>query len=86
MWSIGVILYILLTGIPPFDGNDDKTIIKKVRYGKYDMEIMDKLGISIEAQQLVRQLLTIDPEFRITAKEAKDHRWIKKFEKSDLND
>ena len=28
MWSIGVILYILCTGKPPFDGNDDKKIIK----------------------------------------------------------
>ena len=54
MWSVGVILYVLLTGIPPFDGDDDKQIIKKVRHGKYDMEIMDELGISADAQQLVR--------------------------------
>jgi len=50
MWSIGVILYILLTGHPPFDGIDDKAIIKKVRHGKFDMEIMDELDISLEAQ------------------------------------
>jgi len=39
IWSIGVILYILLSGKPPFDGKDDKEIIKKVRIGQYDMNI-----------------------------------------------
>jgi len=43
MWSIGIILYILLTGKPPFDGADDKQIIKKVRHGRYDHQILDEL-------------------------------------------
>ncbi len=35
IWSIGVILYILLSGEPPFPGSDDKEILKNVVMGKY---------------------------------------------------
>ena len=37
IWSIGVILYILLSGRPPFDGKDDRDIVRKVRIGHYDL-------------------------------------------------
>ena len=39
MWSIGVILYILLCGQPPFDGNNDKEIIKKIKICNFDLDI-----------------------------------------------
>lgn len=40
IWSAGVILYILLTAVPPFDGDSDKAIIEEVRKLKYDINSM----------------------------------------------
>lgn len=37
VWSVGVILFILLSGRPPFDGNDDREIVKRVKEGKYSL-------------------------------------------------
>lgn len=38
IWSLGVILYILLSAAPPFDGENDKEILKSVRTMKYDLD------------------------------------------------
>jgi len=38
IWSIGVIMFILLTGNPPFNGNDDEEILFAVRKGKYSLK------------------------------------------------
>jgi len=46
IWSIGVILYILLCGRPPFDGKDDKEIVRKVLIGHYDLNCNLTLGFN----------------------------------------
>ena len=50
VWSIGVLMYILLSGPPPFDGEDDGQIIAKIRIGKYSMDKDTWGGISGEAK------------------------------------
>ena len=39
IWSLGVLLYILLTGIPPFYADNDLEIFKKIKHGYYSIEI-----------------------------------------------
>ncbi|CDW86359.1 UNKNOWN [Stylonychia lemnae] len=78
LWSIGVILYILLSGKPPFDGNDDKEIVNSVRIGTYSMSGPEWKSITPEAKDLIKKMLTYDITGRITAEQAINHPWIKK--------
>jgi calcium-dependent protein kinase len=83
IWSLGVILYILLVGYPPFNGSDDKKIIDAVKKGKFTLDEPEWDDVSEEAIDLVKKCLTYDPEKRITAGEALDHAWFKKFAKGE---
>jgi calcium-dependent protein kinase len=79
IWSLGVILYMLLSGTPPFDGFDDQSILQKVKIGKYNLEGETWDIISNEAKDLINKMLTYSPENRITAEDALKHDWFKKF-------
>ena len=79
IWSLGVILYMLLSGTPPFDGFDDQSILQKVKIGKYSLEGESWELISNEAKDLIKKMLTYSPENRISAEDALKHEWFKKF-------
>ena len=66
MWSCGVILYILLCGYPPFNG-DDMTIKKKILEGKCEFDDQEWKNISQDAKSLILKMLTPDPKNRITS-------------------
>lgn len=84
IWSIGVIMYILLSGSPPFYGYDDRSILRKVKEGKYNLNIPEFENISQEAKDLISKMLTYNPDERITAKEALKHPWFQKFTRGSL--
>ena len=67
IWSIGVILFILLSGRPPFDGNDDREIVKSVKQGKFSMSGPEWKNTSKDAMDLIKKMLTYDPTVRISA-------------------
>lgn len=81
LWSCGVIMYILLSGEPPFNDQkaDNEAIMKKVEKGKYDVSKGVWKTISKEAKDLIKKLLTYKPEDRISAEEALQHPWITDF-------
>lgn len=76
IWSIGVILYILLCGYPPFSGKNELDVLQKVKKGIYKFDTDDWVKVSIQAKDLIRRMLMYDPEERISALEAYNHPWI----------
>jgi calcium-dependent protein kinase len=56
-----VILYILLSGRPPFDGNDDREIVKSVKIGAYSLSGPEWKNVSKEGIDLIKKMLTYDP-------------------------
>lgn len=76
LWSCGVILYILLCGYPPFGGQTDQEILKRVEKGKFVFDPPDWNKVSDDAKRLVEMMLTYDSSKRISAEEALNHPWI----------
>lgn len=73
-----MILYILLSGRPPFDGNDDKEIVNSVRIGTYSLSGREWKHVSGDAKDLIKKMLTYEVSHRISADQALNHPWIKK--------
>jgi len=77
LWACGVLLYIMLSGRMPFYGKDDQACLKMIGIGKYEFPDREWSTISEDAISLVRGLLQVDPEKRLTADAALHHSWLK---------
>ncbi|KAI6687504.1 hypothetical protein NL676_024332 [Syzygium grande] len=77
IWSAGVILYILLSGVPPFWAETEKGIFDAILQGDIDFESQPWPTISTSAKDLVKKMLTKDPKKRITSAQVLEHHWIK---------
>uniref|UniRef100_A0A6Q2XEB8 non-specific serine/threonine protein kinase n=1 Tax=Esox lucius TaxID=8010 RepID=A0A6Q2XEB8_ESOLU len=80
MWSLGVIMYILLCGFPPFYSNTGQAISpgmkRRIRMGQYEFPKPEWAEVSEEAKQLINQLLKTDPNERMTITQFMNHPWI----------
>jgi len=65
-----VITYILLSGLPPFNGQSDQEIMRKVRSGQFSFEDKAWQNISENAKGFITQLLTYKKDERPTAQQA----------------
>lgn len=77
LWSCGVILYILLSGFPPFNGRNDEDIMMRVLDGTFSTSNSSWIGISNNAKAFVHSLLTYNPKARPSALEALQNPWLK---------
>jgi len=77
MWSTGVIMYILLSGRPPFSGSPEDVMLDKIRNGRWKFEGASWAQVSEDAKALVRTMLKMSPKARATAEQALDSVWIK---------
>ncbi|XP_035996502.1 calcium/calmodulin-dependent protein kinase type II subunit beta isoform X5 [Fundulus heteroclitus] len=73
---VGVILYILLVGYPPFWDEDQHKLYQQIKAGAYDFPSPEWDTVTPEAKNLINQMLTINPAKRITAQEALKHPWV----------
>ena len=76
MWSVGVILYILLGGYPPFIESTQRDLFRKIRKGDYEFHEEYWGTVSAEAKDLISSLLTVSCTDRLTAEDALDNAWI----------
>ncbi|XP_016487584.2 calcium-dependent protein kinase 17-like isoform X2 [Nicotiana tabacum] len=77
IWSIGVMLYILLCGVPPFWAESENGIFNAILRGHVDFSSDPWPSISSGAKDLVRKMLNSDPSQRLTALQVLNHPWIK---------
>lgn len=85
IWSCGVILFILLSGQPPFNGQSDQEIMKKVRAGKFSFSDPAWQNVSDKAKDLITKLLTYDIDARPSAELALQHPWISEMSQTQVD-
>lgn len=76
VWSAGVIIYILLSGVPPFWDETEQGIFEQVLKGELDFVSEPWPSVSESAKDLVKKMLVRDPKKRLTAHEVLRHPWV----------
>lgn len=76
MWSVGVILYILLGGYPPFIDDNQRKLFRKIRKGQYEFHEEYWGAVSDDAKNLISNLLVVNIDKRMSAREALQSNWI----------
>lgn len=83
IWSLGVIMYILLCGFPPFYSNNGMAISpgmkKRIRTGQYDFPNPEWKNVTQSAKDLIKGMLNVDPSKRLTIEEVMRNKWIAQY-------
>ncbi|XP_018320604.1 MAP kinase-activated protein kinase 2 [Agrilus planipennis] len=83
IWSLGVIMYILLCGFPPFYSNHGLAISpgmkKRIRMGQYNFPNPEWQNVSKDAKELINGMLNIDPAKRLTIDQVMRNCWIAQY-------
>lgn len=84
MWSIGVVTYILLSGLSPFQGDTDEETLRNILSMTYEFNDRVFSTTSPMAKDFIERLLVKDPSDRMTAEDSLHHPWIKPITRSQM--
>jgi len=76
VWSLGVILYILLCGFPPFYADNNTKLFQKIMAGDFQFLQPYWDPISDSAKELIKKMIVVDPAKRLSAEDVMKHPWI----------
>jgi len=76
LWAIGVILYILLSGIHPFQIEDEEQMLDNIEHSRWQWLGDNWKGVSEPAKDFIKKLMEPNPDKRITVDQALAHPWI----------
>lgn len=82
IWSIGVIMFAMCTGQLPWTKRNQAQLFQQIRNGDYKIPT----SLSEECQDLIKKLMTVDPDRRITIVDALNHPFFKKYHLNSYND
>jgi len=77
LWSLGVLLYVILSGCSPFSADEEEAILELVAQAKYEFHEAEWANITPDAKDLISKLLIVDPEKRLTMEQLLNHAWLK---------
>lgn len=76
IWSLGVILYVLLCGFPPFYDENNAELFQQIKTGAYTFPSPYWDGISDLAKDLVKKMIQVEVSKRVTVKQTLEHPWV----------
>lgn len=85
IWSLGVVVYIMLCGYPPFYGEEEEELYYRIKHAYYDFISPHWDHISDNAKDFIQNCFQLDPSKRIKAKDALKHKWFDAVEKEEHN-
>ncbi|OBA28027.1 Pkinase-domain-containing protein, partial [Hanseniaspora valbyensis NRRL Y-1626] len=76
MWSLGCLVYVIMTGHLPFSASSEEDLFKQIKIGEFHQGPLKMNNISEKGQSFLKALICVDPSKRLNAEEALKHSWF----------